>query len=49
MKYETPKLTVLTFAINAVQALTIKHPFGVLETASDQFNEAVSTYLDWED
>lgn len=44
MKYETPELTALTAAINAIQGL--KH-----DRAADSPipNESVSAYEDWED
>jgi hypothetical protein len=50
MKYETPKLTALTPAINAVQALTAKDmaPF-VYDTVTHLYNENAIGYADWED
>ena len=44
MKYETPELTVLTPAINAVQTTQKSQP-GVQEGG---LNEISSAYADWE-
>ncbi len=44
MKYETPELTALTPAINAIQTVAKAQPHG-----TDSFaNEASSAYADWE-
>lgn len=47
MKYESPKLTVLTPAISAIQA----HPkkVGTPVDAPPNLTEAISAYPDWED
>lgn len=43
MKYETPELTVLTHAINAIQG-------GKSTDDNDgSFQDAVAAYQDWED
>jgi hypothetical protein len=45
MKYETPEMTVLTPAINAIQA--IKNPFvGVIDSLLE--HELAGAYADWE-
>lgn len=44
MKYETPELTALTPAINAIQT---SKPSAPKEDGSE-FNEAQSAYQDWE-
>jgi len=45
MKYETPELTALTPAINAVQTANLKQP----PSSIDGFNkEVVTAYMDWE-
>ena len=48
MKYETPEITALTPAINAIQGpISSKiFPVSYLEGAE---NEGVGAYLDWED
>lgn len=43
MKYETPELTALTLAINAIQA---NKPHG---DSLDSSKEIVAAYQDWED
>jgi len=45
MKYETPELTALTPAINAIQLSTNKAEVHT----TDNFDESISAYLDWED
>ncbi len=48
MKYETPELTVLTSAINAVQSLGSKiQPQSVAD--GSQANDHGSAYADWEE
>jgi hypothetical protein len=47
MKYETPKLTALTPAINAIQTPPADKPF-VTSTDSSLSYEIVSAYEDWE-
>ena len=48
MKYETPEMTALTPAINAIQSATVKE-FNPLATDGDiTENEMVGTYTDWE-
>lgn len=49
MKYETPELTALTPAINAIQGTgPVSSKTGPI-SASDSFeNESVAAYLDWE-
>ena len=44
MKYETPELTALTPAINAIQAIKNAVPFG--DTLEN--HEVSSAYEDWE-
>jgi hypothetical protein len=47
MKYETPELTTLTSAINAIQGVPeSKLNPGILEGASER--EVSSAYADWE-
>lgn len=47
MKYETPELTALTPAINAIQTLpSEKGTFFYTENAV--YNENVPSYADWE-
>ena len=49
MKYETPELTALTPAINAIQAGTAKRlPPFVYDSITRMDNEQVSGYADWE-
>jgi hypothetical protein len=48
MKYETPELTALTPAIDAIQGLTGK---SIVESPEDSFtphNEQTPGYADWE-
>ena len=49
MKYETPQMTALTSAINAIQATSHKGSF-MYEDTFDPPNrpEAVGAYADWE-
>jgi len=44
MKYETPELTPLTSAINAVQTAAKVEPIG----NDSHDNEAAGVYADWE-
>jgi hypothetical protein len=47
MKYETPELTVLTPAINAIQSTSSKTaPFELGDGVGD--NEHIGAYADWE-
>jgi hypothetical protein len=46
MKYETPRLTASTNAINAVQGTKDPHETG--EIATPYFLELVGAYADWE-
>jgi hypothetical protein len=49
MKYETPELTALTPAINAIQGLGIKNEHVmVTDGSTSYFNEASPGYQDWE-
>jgi hypothetical protein len=48
MKYETPELTALTPAINAIQSSGTTHKTGPINGADGVDNECVSVYLDWE-
>jgi len=49
MKYETPELTALTPAINAVQGTGVKKLVGVYDGAPGVFNREISVgYEDWE-
>jgi hypothetical protein len=45
MKYETPELTALAPAINAIQGVVSK----ILNSNTDAFYEGVAAYVDWED
>ena len=48
MKYETPEMTTLTRAINAIQSQG-SNKIGPLNQMDGQFeNESVGTYVDWE-
>ncbi len=47
MKYETPELTALPSAINAVQSATPGKPHQVSGDGSPN-NESVGAYEDWE-
>jgi hypothetical protein len=52
MKYETPEMTVLTPAINAIQSTTNYPQYkncctGLLDTPYDQ-HELTGAYADWE-
>jgi hypothetical protein len=49
MKYETPELTALTPAINAIQSATTKNPPFVYETVTHELKETAQGYTDWED
>lgn len=44
MKYTTPDLTALTFAINAIQDPAKPEPSGL-----DGVKEEIAAYADWED
>ncbi len=46
MKYETPELTALTPAINAIQTLK---SFPIANPDSPVNNETQAAYVDWED
>ncbi len=48
MKYETPELTVLTPAINAVQTPGNHKNSTLVDQASPISNDSVSGYADWE-
>jgi hypothetical protein len=48
MKYETPELTALTPAINAIQFLSGKGLWPITETSGGTHNETASAYADWE-
>jgi hypothetical protein len=48
MKYETPELTTLTNAVNAIQTTTEKNPHNVQDNIKDDLPETVSAYADWE-
>jgi hypothetical protein len=49
MQYDTPRLTALTNAINAIQTTMEKNPEHVLDTFITGYpNETVSAYADWE-
>ena len=48
MKYETPKLTPLTPAIDAIQGAVGKMPNRPLDHVTDEFTEGISAYTDWE-
>lgn len=49
MKYETPELTALTPAVNAIQGLPHSKGFSTPEDGSEpQPNEAIVGYADWE-
>jgi hypothetical protein len=47
MKYETPKLTALTPAINAIQA-TKGEPVNIKDTPTKLTEHMVGAYQDWE-
>jgi hypothetical protein len=47
MKYQTPELTALTPAINAIQGFPTKGHPGDTDSLIPK-EEAVSTYADWE-
>lgn len=51
MKYETPVLTALAPAINAIQSSpgTNKDCSCILDAMTSTFNDCVSAYADWED
>jgi hypothetical protein len=52
MKYETPQLTTLTPAINAVHCVPISKAeiTGVQDSLiPNEYNENVPSYTDWED
>jgi hypothetical protein len=50
MKYETPQLTALTPAIDAIQTTSAKCLCGVIETydPASPLKELVGAYTDWE-
>jgi hypothetical protein len=47
MRYESPEMTALTSAINAIQSSIDKEAPSSLD--SGVFNEGVGAYADWED
>jgi hypothetical protein len=51
MKYETPQLTALMPAINAVQSTSppSKAEPGQIDSQTGVYNDAVPSYTDWED
>jgi hypothetical protein len=51
MKYETPQLTALMPAINAVQSTmpSSKGPSSQVDSFTDEYTDAVPSYTDWED
>lgn len=51
MKYETPELTALTPAINAIQTDTGGPPKtqGLFSDGGVLYQESISGYTDWED
>jgi hypothetical protein len=53
MKYETPELTALTPAINAIQGtvgIKVQHTLSSdHNTPNNGKNESLGTYMDWED
>ena len=51
MKHESPQLTALTPAINAIQSSpgTNKDCCYILDAMTITFNDCVSAYADWED
>jgi len=50
MKYETPEMTALMPAINAIQTTNpgLKVPHIHFDGASGTHNEGASAYMDWE-
>lgn len=48
MRYETPKLTVLTAAVDAVQSREGIAPKSQLPMADSLSEETVAAYQDWE-
>lgn len=50
MKYETPQMTALTSAINAIQQTSSKDTVGCSDTydISSPLKEVVCGYTDWE-
>ena len=49
MKYETPEVTALSSAINAVQTLGSKVPIGTQDHVNpDTYDSGMSAYEDWE-
>jgi hypothetical protein len=47
MKYETPQMTVLTPAINAIQGAP-KMPSIHFDNLTGEYDETVGAYADWE-
>jgi hypothetical protein len=47
MKYETPRLTALAPAINAIQGVP-KPLVGIFDGKTEEYNEAMGAYADWE-
>ena len=48
MKYETPELTALTPAINAIQSHSPKIASKNFRDTVSNLNEATASYADWE-
>jgi hypothetical protein len=48
MKYQTPQLTALTPAINAIQTLSKAAEMPFDNIVDDQYEHSTSTYQDWE-
>lgn len=48
MRYETPELTPLTPAINAIQDIVGKMPHTTFDALSKVDDEGPSAYQDWE-
>ena len=49
MKYETPELTALTPAINAIQSSGTKNINDLYpDSVTGEINESMGTYADWE-
>lgn len=48
MKYETPEVTMLTPAINAIQTPIDLKPGTEVEDGSDVFEHSAAAYADWE-
>lgn len=48
MKYETPEMTALMPAINAIQRTLQKFPENVMDSIPGDLPETVSGFADWE-